>query len=167
MDNLIVSDTDESPPCLILGAIMDLGQYHHYRQSAIDRQDEFGNDNKDDEDDDDMDADNHRTALPDNIKRRHQRRSLSERLGNHKPSSSDYGGAAKRAGTSGMVQTTTKSSSTTTTTTNRWHDLDLQHVWIEVVDGRNHSRHILAFESLELLLLDEDTTPQGWPDEEE
>lgn len=142
LDAQVLSNAaSESPPSLVVGALMDLGHYHHAQQSAIDY--------------DTPERSQQFSRL--DMKRRHQRRSTLERLANHVRDSTDYGAAAKRAASSRTAQTRSANHQ-------QWRDLDLQHVVLEVFDGEQ--RHVLALESLEVFLLDEDEAPPGWHDQE-
>eukprot|EP00977_Amphora_coffeiformis_P015506 scaffold4528_cov162-Amphora_coffeaeformis.AAC.6 len=133
-------EEESSPPSMMMGALMELGHYHHYQQSGIDFNGEDG------------------PRVADLKKRqRWQRRSKKERLADHVEADTDYGIAAKRASCSKVVQCKDA-------VERKWRDLDIQQCWVEVFDGT--TRHVLAFDTMEMLLLDEDEAAEGWHDEE-
>ena len=133
-------EEESSPPSMMIGSLMELGHFHHYQQSGIDYSEEDG------------------PRVTDLAKRKRlQRRSKKERLADHVEADTDYGATAKRASCSKVVQCKD-------TTERKWRDLDVQQCWVEVFDGT--TRRVLAFDTLEMLLLDEDEASEGWHDEE-
>lgn len=166
LDALVVLDAEmqESPPSLAVGALMDVGHFHYYRQMIVDN----------DEDDEDVLMPHQHgpsAAATPTLIRRWQRRSVLERLGDHVKADTDYGNYAKRASASRVWQTQAKddmnnNDNNTEERKQHWRDFDLQLVTLEVFDGVE--RHLLTFETLQVILLDEDEghAPEGWHDED-
>ena len=124
---------------LLLGALRDVGRFHHFTQLTLD-----------------YDDDETTEMLTDKQRRRRQRAAIQERLGDHdvvRSSKGDTYDAAKQARMSRVIPTIRENSSGGGG--QYWFDLDLGHCALEVAEtGRDKTLH--AFSSLELLLLDED-----------
>jgi hypothetical protein len=139
------------PPSVILGALVDLGQWHGHEQISIDHEDV-------------MDYTVLDGGLTDRQKRRYQRQALKQRLGDHTVLDSyneeHAGGATRRHRRASRLVPTVDEAG------RRWLAGDLLGCRVEVRDPHTQDRHVLDFESLELMILDEDKVGDQWPDQE-
>jgi hypothetical protein len=151
-DDGVASEQQEtSPPSVILGALVDLGQWHGHEQTLIDHEDDM--------DDTALDG-----GFTEKQKRRYMRQALKQRLGDHTVidgyNEEHAGGATRRHRRASRLVPTVDEVG------RRWLEGDLLGCRVEVRDPQTMERHVLDFESLEIMLLDEDEVGDRWPDQE-
>lgn len=126
---------EQERPCLLLGALRDIGRSHYFSQLLADF-------------DDGVSAVREWT---DKQRRRRQREAVQVRLGDHRQIRDE----AKKARMSRVIRTIESVNKDDDGSGRYWFDLDLGHCLLEDVDASTGRRTLFAFGSVELLLLDE------------
>ena len=136
------NDTSSPQPLsLVVGALTELGAWHFHRQATVDLREG--------------------QAPPARLARRRRRQAVTERMGNHRDAAT-----VETSSVRGWNANTKSRVLPTSSATAQWREADLQHVVLEVYDATTQTRHLLALESLECLLLDEESqVAEDWHDD--
>lgn len=135
-----VGDESDPAPSVILGALSDVGRFHHWKQKEVDQDGDNNNDNDNDND----------SNYTEKKRRRLQHDAVKERLGDHQEETSDFL-AGRRQRVSRVMRTCT-----TDHDKSSCFDFDLSDSWLEGSDPVTGDKMLYAFSSLEVMVLDQD-----------